>query len=147
MIFQIWHFRLLKRLSALAHLGLWLERAFWCILTFCSYYFTLTVLCITIYLSLNLVVVVPCLCSQGKKTIVSENGCVVCHQNFDVSKIINEKGCLQAGEEWIERNVLNISSMGLFITFWQVKQAASSHNYMEEAASDIYIWEHLWHNS
>lgn len=73
---------------------------------------------------------------------MSENGCVVCHQNFDVSKIINEKGCLQAGEEWIERNVLNISSMGLFITFWQVKQAASSHNYMEEAASDIYIWEH-----
>lgn len=77
----------------------------------------------------------PLFSFSRKQTIVSQNGCVVCHQNFDVSKIINEKGCLQAGEEWIERNVLNISSMGLFITFWQVKQAASSHNYMEEAAS------------
>lgn len=57
-----------------------------------------------------------------KQIIVSQIRFVVCHQNFDVSKIINEKGCVQAGEEWIERNMLHISTMGLSITFWQVKQ-------------------------
>lgn len=137
MTLQIWHFRV-SALALLAtsacgwsvHFGV-LQLLFYSNSALCKYLFILNI---------GGGGAVPLF--SRKKTIVSENGCVVCHQNFDVSKIINEKGCLQAGEEWIERNVLNISSMGLFITFWQVKQAASSHNYMEEAASDIYIWEH-----
>lgn len=41
-------------------------------------------------------------------------------QNFDVSKIINEKGCLEATEEWIERNMISLATFGFIILFLQV---------------------------
>lgn len=41
-------------------------------------------------------------------------------QNYDVSKIIHEKGCIQAGEEWMERNMLSVASCTVFIIFFQV---------------------------
>lgn len=40
-------------------------------------------------------------------------------QSFDVSKIINEKGCVQAGEEWVERNLLVIVTTAITVSFCQ----------------------------
>lgn len=41
-------------------------------------------------------------------------------QNFDVGKIINEKGCVQAGEEWMEHNLLIIAGIAVTTAFLQV---------------------------
>lgn len=41
-------------------------------------------------------------------------------QNQEISRTINEKGCVQAGEEWIERNLITISSFVIFLAFLQV---------------------------
>lgn len=41
-------------------------------------------------------------------------------QNNDISRTINEKGCVQAGEEWVERNLIIISSTAIFLAFMQV---------------------------
>lgn len=42
-------------------------------------------------------------------------------QNYEVSKIINEKGCLPAGEEWLERNLLVVAGVAVGISFLQVR--------------------------
>lgn len=39
---------------------------------------------------------------------------------IDVSKVINEQGCLQAIEEWIEKNMIPLASCAIFILFFQV---------------------------
>lgn len=41
-------------------------------------------------------------------------------QKFDVSKIINEKGCLEATEEWIERNMISLATCCFVVLFLQV---------------------------
>ena len=41
-------------------------------------------------------------------------------QQYDVAKIINEKGCVQAGEEWMERNLLIIAGVAVATAFLQV---------------------------
>ena len=41
-------------------------------------------------------------------------------QNYDVGKIINEKGCVQAGEEWIEHNLLIVAGIAVATAFLQV---------------------------
>lgn len=41
-------------------------------------------------------------------------------QKHDMSRTINEKGCVQAGEEWVERNLIIISSTAIFLAFMQV---------------------------
>jgi hypothetical protein len=38
----------------------------------------------------------------------------------DVHKIINEKGCLVAGEEWLERNLLVVAGIAVGVAFLQV---------------------------
>ncbi|XP_014479246.1 PREDICTED: tetraspanin-5 isoform X2 [Dinoponera quadriceps] len=40
--------------------------------------------------------------------------------NFEVAKVIYEKGCIQAGEEWMERNLLAIASGAVGTAFAQV---------------------------
>ena len=39
----------------------------------------------------------------------------------DPHKIINEKGCLSAGEEWLERNLLVVAGIAVGIAFLQVR--------------------------
>lgn len=46
--------------------------------------------------------------------------CLLSLQNFDVSKIINEQGCLEAAEDWIEKNMLSIASYTFILLFFQV---------------------------
>lgn len=41
-------------------------------------------------------------------------------QGMELSKIIYEKGCVQAGEEWIEHNLIIISTVAIGIMFFQV---------------------------
>lgn len=38
----------------------------------------------------------------------------------EVSLIINEKGCLQAGEEWLEMNLVTVAGAAVGIAFLQV---------------------------
>ncbi|XP_014099971.1 tetraspanin-5 isoform X1 [Bactrocera oleae] len=40
--------------------------------------------------------------------------------NFEISKIIYEKGCVQAGEEWIEHNLIIISTSVIILIFVQI---------------------------
>ncbi|OAD62026.1 hypothetical protein WN48_07587 [Eufriesea mexicana] len=40
-------------------------------------------------------------------------------QNFEVAKVIYEKGCIQAGEEWVERNLLAIVTGAVATAFAQ----------------------------
>ena len=41
-------------------------------------------------------------------------------QTGDVHKIINEMGCLAAGEEWLENNLLVVAGVAVGIAFLQV---------------------------
>lgn len=40
-----------------------------------------------------------------------------------MTRTINEKGCVQAGDEWVERNLIIISSTAIFLAFMQVSSA------------------------
>jgi hypothetical protein len=39
----------------------------------------------------------------------------------DLSSVINEKGCVQAGEEWLEKNLLVVAGVAVGIAFLQVR--------------------------
>lgn len=41
-------------------------------------------------------------------------------KNFEIAKIIYDKGCVQAGEEWMERNLILISTSAIIAIFFQV---------------------------
>ena len=41
-------------------------------------------------------------------------------QHGDLTSIINEKGCLLAGEEWLEKNLLVVAGVAVGIAFLQV---------------------------
>jgi tetraspanin-5 len=44
----------------------------------------------------------------------------------DVHKIINEKGCLVAGEEWLERNLLVVAGIAVGVAFLQVPSLSAA---------------------
>lgn len=46
--------------------------------------------------------------------------CCISFQNFDVAKVVNEKGCLEATEEWIERNMILLATCTFIVLFFQV---------------------------
>ena len=49
---------------------------------------------------------------------------VLFHLRFqpgDASVIINEKGCVQAGEEWLEQNLVLVAGVLVGIAFMQVQ--------------------------
>lgn len=41
-------------------------------------------------------------------------------KNYEIAKIIYEKGCVQAGEEWMERNLIIIATIAIITIFFQV---------------------------
>jgi hypothetical protein len=53
-------------------------------------------------------------------------------QNFEVAKVIYEKGCIQAGEEWMERNLLSIASGAVGTAFAQVVYIGRTHYFNYE---------------
>ncbi|XP_024944876.1 tetraspanin-5 isoform X1 [Cephus cinctus] len=62
-------------------------------------------------------------------------------QNFDVTKVIYEKGCVQAGEEWVERNLLVIASGAVGTAFAQILGICFAQN----LRADIFAQKAKWH--
>lgn len=60
---------------------------------------------------------------------------------YDVSKIINEKGCVQAGEEWIERNLLIVAIVAVATAFLQILGICFAQN----LRADIFAQKAKWH--
>ncbi|KAL9876765.1 tetraspanin-17 isoform X2 [Glossina fuscipes] len=61
--------------------------------------------------------------------------------NYEVSKIIYEKGCVQAGEEWVERNLIIISISAIVTVFFQILGICFAQN----LRADIYAQKSKWH--
>lgn len=59
----------------------------------------------------------------------------------EISKIIYEKGCVQAGEEWVERNLLTISTLSIFMIFTEILGICFAQN----LRADIYAQKSKWH--
>ncbi|XP_055322893.1 tetraspanin-5 [Sitodiplosis mosellana] len=58
----------------------------------------------------------------------------------DMSRTINEKGCVQAGEEWVERNLIIISSTVIFSAFMQILGICFAQN----LRADIFAQKSKW---
>ncbi|XP_017490613.1 PREDICTED: tetraspanin-5 isoform X1 [Rhagoletis zephyria] len=61
--------------------------------------------------------------------------------SFEISKIIYEKGCVQAGEEWIERNLIIISTSVIVLIFVQILGICFTQN----LRADITAQKSKWH--
>ncbi|XP_012287198.1 tetraspanin-5 isoform X1 [Orussus abietinus] len=61
--------------------------------------------------------------------------------NFDVAKVIYEKGCVQAGEEWMERNLLPIAIGAVITAFSQILGICFAQN----LRADIFAQKAKWH--
>ncbi|XP_068081467.1 tetraspanin-5 isoform X1 [Anabrus simplex] len=60
---------------------------------------------------------------------------------YDVAKIINEKGCVQAGEEWMERNLLIVAIVAVATAFLQILGICFAQN----LRADIFAQKAKWH--
>ncbi|XP_032666899.1 tetraspanin-5 isoform X3 [Odontomachus brunneus] len=61
--------------------------------------------------------------------------------SFEVAKVIYEKGCIQAGEEWMERNLLAIASGAVGTAFTQILGICFAQN----LRADIFAQKAKWH--
>lgn len=61
--------------------------------------------------------------------------------SYDASKIINEKGCMQAVEEWVERNLLIIVTAAITVSFCQILGICFAQN----LRADIFAQKNKWH--
>ncbi|KAL2744906.1 tetraspanin-5 isoform X1 [Vespula maculifrons] len=68
-------------------------------------------------------------------------GLICFFQNFEVAKVIYEKGCVQAGEEWMERNLLPIASGAVVTAFAQILGICFAQN----LRADIFAQKAKWH--
>ncbi|XP_050437452.1 tetraspanin-5 isoform X3 [Adelges cooleyi] len=93
---------------------------------------------------------VPFSCCKRKPNEMVENkqcGYDVRKEGFtdDIGKrvdmIINEKGCLQAGEEWLERNMLFIATVSLISAFCKILGICFAQN----LRADIFAQKGKWH--
>ncbi|XP_025404865.1 tetraspanin-5 isoform X4 [Sipha flava] len=93
---------------------------------------------------------VPFSCCKRKVNEIVENkqcGYDVRKEGFtdDVGKrmdlIINEKGCLQSGEEWLERNMLFIATVSLISAFCKILGICFAQN----LRADIFAQKGKWH--
>ncbi|KAK9737593.1 Tetraspanin family [Popillia japonica] len=81
--------------------------------------------------------------------VINEQGCLQVILYFqpsdvskiDVSKVINEQGCLQAIEEWIEKNMIPLASCAIFILFFQILGICFAQN----LRADIFAQKAKWH--
>jgi len=60
----------------------------------------------------------------------------------DASVIINEKGCVQAGEEWLEQNLVLVAGVLVGIAFMQILGICFAQN----LRADIFAQMSKWHN-
>ena len=55
-----------------------------------------------------------------------------------LDKIVNEKGCLQAGEEWLEHNLLTVAGIAVGIAFLQVTTSSSAYTQSYVSLNQIF---------
>lgn len=60
---------------------------------------------------------------------------------YDLAKIINDKGCIIAVEEWIEKNIITIATFAIFILFFQILGICFAQN----LRADIFAQKAKWH--
>ncbi|XP_046803852.1 tetraspanin-12-like [Lucilia cuprina] len=60
--------------------------------------------------------------------------------SFEISKIIYEKGCVQAGEEWMERNLIIISTSAIITIFFQILFIIFTQNLRAEINAQKSKW-------
>ncbi|XP_076363961.1 tetraspanin-12-like [Tachypleus tridentatus] len=58
-----------------------------------------------------------------------------------MSNLIYQKGCLTAGQEWLERNLLLISGVALIFSFIQILGICFAQN----LRADIFAQKAKWH--
>ncbi|XP_018321881.1 tetraspanin-5 isoform X2 [Agrilus planipennis] len=61
--------------------------------------------------------------------------------NFDSTKIINDKGCLEAAEEWVQRNMISLTTCAFFVLFAQILGICFAQN----LRADIFAQKAKWH--
>ncbi|XP_005177841.1 tetraspanin-17 isoform X1 [Musca domestica] len=61
--------------------------------------------------------------------------------SFEIAKIIYDKGCVQAGEEWMERNLILISTSAIIAIFFQILFVIFTQN----LRADINSQKSKWH--
>ncbi|CAH1099683.1 unnamed protein product [Psylliodes chrysocephalus] len=61
--------------------------------------------------------------------------------SFDVSKIINEQGCLEAIEDWTEKNMISIASCIFVVLFCHILGICFAQN----LRADIFAQKAKWH--
>jgi tetraspanin-5 len=58
----------------------------------------------------------------------------------DKSSIINEKGCLSAGEEWLENNLLVVAGVAVGIAFLQILGICLAQNLRADIFAQMAKW-------
>jgi len=59
-----------------------------------------------------------------------------------VAKIINDKGCLPAGEEWLERNLLVVAGVAVGVAFLQILGICFAQNLRADIFAQKSKWSH-----
>jgi len=57
-----------------------------------------------------------------------------------LEKIVNEKGCLQAGEEWLEHNLLTVAGIAVGIAFLQILGICFAQNLRADIFAQMAKW-------
>jgi len=88
---------------------------------------------------------VPFSCCKPKDDEIIKNkqcGYDVRKPNYvgDPLKIINEKGCLSAGEEWLERNLLVVAGIAVGIAFLQILGICFAQNLRADIFAQMAKW-------
>ncbi|XP_037296812.1 tetraspanin-5 [Manduca sexta] len=61
--------------------------------------------------------------------------------SFDVAKIIYDRGCIEAAEEWLDRNLLTVATSAVCIAFAQILGICFAQN----LRADIFAQKAKWH--
>jgi len=88
---------------------------------------------------------VPFSCCKPKDDEIIKNkqcGYDVRKPNYvgDPHKIINEKGCLSAGEEWLERNLLVVAGIAVGVAFLQILGICFAQNLRADIFAQMAKW-------
>jgi len=83
----------------------------------CPYYFTLFLLCSACFFLF-----------------------LLCCQKGDFSGKINDKGCLPAGEKWLEQNLISIAGVAVGIAFLQILGICFAQNLRADIFAQMAKW-------
>jgi len=58
----------------------------------------------------------------------------------DLSSVINDRGCIEAGEEWLERNLLLVAGVAVCIAFLQILGICFAQNLRADIFAQMAKW-------